>query len=316
MVEMAAATGADAIKLQTYTPDTLTIDSDLPDFRIDGGPWAERTLYDLYSEAQTPFEWHKALFEKARSLDVMIFSTPFDESAIDLLETLDAPCYKIASFEAIDLPLIARAARTNKPLIISTGLAGVGEIEEAVATARKNGCGGVALLHCTSAYPARMADANLRTIPNMAETFGAPVGLSDHTLGVTASVAAIALGGCIIEKHFTPSREDGGPDAAFSLEPDEFEDLVASCNAAFDALGRVNYALLDAEKGNLRFRRSLYVVEDVAKGEPITPRNVRSIRPGFGLAPKYREKVMGARAVRDLRRGEALTWAMLNGASP
>lgn len=316
MIELAALTGADAIKLQTYTPDTLTIDSDLPDFRIESGPWQGRTLYDLYSEAQTPFEWHQALFEKARALGMTIFSTPFDESAVDLLEGLEAPCYKIASFEAIDLPLIARAAATNKPLIISTGLAGVAEIAEAVQVARSNGTGGVALLHCTSAYPARFSDANLRTIANMADTFGVPTGLSDHTPGIAAAVASIALGCSIVEKHFTPSRADGGPDAPFSLEPGEFKALVDACRAAHEAIGSVNYAVLDAEKANLRFRRSLYVVAPVSKGELITPGNVRSIRPGFGLAPKYRDKVLGSRATRDLSPGEALCWTMLEGVSP
>jgi N-acetylneuraminate synthase len=313
MIEMAAETGADAIKIQTYTADTLTIDSDRPDFLIQGGLWDGRTLYDLYQEAQTPFEWHKALFDKAKEVGVMLFSTPFDETAVDLLEELDAPCYKIASFEVIDLPLIARAARTGKPLIISTGLAGLGEIEEAVATARANGNGGVALLHCTSAYPAPMEDANLQTIPHLSQTFQVPSGLSDHTPGSTAPIAAIALGASIIEKHFTPARSDGGPDAAFSLEPDEFRHLVESCRAAAKAVGEVEYKLLDSERANFKFRRSIYVVKDVAEGEKLTKDNIRSIRPGFGLPPKYFDSVIGATATRKLSRGEALDWSMVKG---
>lgn len=313
MIEVAAKTGADAIKLQTYTADTLTIDSDRPDFKIKGGPWGGRTLYDLYKEAHTPFEWHEALFAKARDLGIIIFSTPFDETAVDLLQGLDAPLYKIASFEVIDLPLIARVAKTNKPMIISTGLANLGEIEEAVATARKHGNGGVALLHCTSAYPAPLEDSNLRTISHLAQAFNVPAGLSDHTPGITAPIASIALGGCIIEKHFTLARSDGGPDAAFSLEPDEFRALVDGCKAAHQTIGTVSYDLLGSERGNFTFRRSIYVVADVRKGEPFTRDNVRSIRPGFGLPPKYLETVVGGRATRDVIRGEPLSWSMVEG---
>jgi len=311
LVDAAAATGADAIKIQTYTPDILTLDHDGPDFRIGGGLWDGRSLYDLYGEAHTPYEWHAALFARARAHDVPIFSTPFDETAVDLLESLDAPAYKIASFEAVDLPLIARVARTGKPMIISTGLASLAEIGEAVATARDNGCGGLALLHCTSAYPAPIEDADVRTVPDLAARFGCIGGLSDHTPGTAVSVAAAALGACVIEKHFTLARADGGPDAAFSLEPAEFSVLVRDCKAAWRALGRVRHDRAGSESANATFRRSLYVVADLPAGAPVTPEHVRSIRLGFGLAPKHLPEVLGRRAARDLKRGERLAWDML-----
>jgi N-acetylneuraminate synthase len=311
MIDAAADTGADAIKLQTYTPDTITIASDRPDFRIEGGPWGGRTLHDLYGEAHTPYEWHEALFKRARERGVPIFSTPFDETAVDLLESLDAPAYKIASFEAVDLGLIARVARLKKPMIISTGLANFAEIGEAVRTARQNGCDQLVLLHCVSAYPAPIEDANVRTVPHLAETFGCVGGLSDHTPGSAASVAAIALGGSVIEKHFTLARSDGGPDAEFSLEPAEFTALVRDCKAAWSALGRVHYDLKGSERANAQFRRSLYVVRDVRAGQPITSEHVRSIRPGFGLAPKHLDEILGRVAARDLQRGEALAWDMV-----
>jgi len=311
MLEAAAATGADAIKIQTYTPDTITLDHDSPDFRIEGGLWDGRTLYDLYGEAQTPYEWHAALFAKAKQLGVILFSTPFDETAIDLLEGLDAPAYKIASFEVIDLPLIASVARRGKPMIISTGMANLAEIGDAVDTALKHGAPGVALLHCVSAYPAPMDEANVRTVPDLAERFGVISGLSDHTPGSAASVAAVALGACVIEKHFTLARSDGGPDAAFSLEPSEFTALTRDCKDAWRALGKVGYDLLGSEQGNISFRRSLYVVSDVAEGEIITTAHVRSIRPGFGLAPRHLDEVLGKVAKRDLARGEAFSWDMI-----
>jgi len=311
MLEAAAATGADAIKIQTYTPDTITLDHDSPDFRIEGGLWDGRTLYDLYGEAQTPYEWHAALFAKAKQLGVILFSTPFDETAIDLLEGLDAPAYKIASFEVIDLPLIASVARRGKPMIISTGMANLAEIGDAVDTALKHGAPGVALLHCVSAYPAPMDEANVRTVPDLAERFGVISGLSDHTPGSAASVAAVALGACVIEKHFTLARSDGGPDAAFSLEPSEFTALTRDCKDAWRALGKVGYDLLGSEQGNISFRRSLYVVADVAKGEVLTTAHVRSIRPGFGLAPRHLDEVLGKVAKRDLARGEAFSWDMI-----
>lgn len=311
LVDQAAATGCDAIKLQTYTADTITIASDRPDFRITGGPWDGRTLHDLYGEAHTPYDWHAALFERARSRGVTIFSTPFDETAIELLERLGAPAYKIASFEAVDLPLIAEVARLKKPMIISTGLASLDEIGAAVEAARVNGCNQLILLHCISAYPAPVEDANVRTVPDLAERFDCVSGLSDHTLGSAAAVASIALGGSVIEKHFTLRRDDGGPDAGFSLEPNEFADLVRNCRDAWAALGRVHYDVKGSEQANAAFRRSLYVVADVAAGETIEARHVRSIRPGYGLAPADISAVLGRPASRNLQRGEALSWDMI-----
>jgi len=311
MIDAAAETGCDAIKIQTYTADTITLDVDRPEFRIAGGPWDGRSLYDLYREAQTPYEWHPALFARARDRGVILFSSPFDETAVDLLDELGAPAFKIASFEAVDLPLIRRAAATSKPLIISTGMANLAEIEQAKAAALDAGADGVVLLHCVSSYPAALEDANVRTVADMAQRFACPVGLSDHTPGSAAAVAAVALGASMIEKHFTLARADGGPDAAFSLEPDEFSALVSDCKAAWRALGRAHYDLLGSERGNLAFRRSLYVAADVKAGEPLTARNVRSIRPGLGLAPAELDQVLGRAAVRDLKRGEPLAWDMV-----
>lgn len=307
-IEAAAETGADAIKIQTYTADSLTIDCDRPEFQIKGGLWDSYSLHSLYQEASTPYEWHPALFKCARELGVTIFSTPFDESAVELLAGLGAPAYKIASFEAVDLPLVALVAREGKPMIISTGMASLGEIQEAVATSRSNGADGIALLHCVSSYPAPVEDSNIRTVPHLAEAFGVVSGLSDHTPGVAVAVASVALGGCVVEKHFTLSRADGGFDAAFSLEPNEFRQLVADCRDAWKALGRVHYDLEGSEKASLVFRRSLYVVADVAAGEKLTERNVRSIRPGNGLSPKHIGNVIGRRAARDLKRGRPLAW--------
>lgn len=312
MVDAAAATGADAIKIQTYTPDTLTINMDTPEFRVQGGLWGGRTLYDLYNEAYTPYEWHQPLFERARKLGVTMFSTPFDETAVDLLAALDAPAYKIASFEVVDLPLIALAANRKKPLIISTGMANIGEIQEAIATARAAGADGVALLHCVSSYPAPIEDANVATIPHLGQAFDCVAGLSDHTLGSAAAVTAVALGSAIVEKHFTLSRAEGGPDAAFSLEPDEFKQLVDDCKNAWRAIGRVNYDPVGSERGSLVFRRSLYAVRPIAKGETISHHNIRSIRPGFGLPPKHLPQVIGRAAARDIAYGEALSWEMID----
>lgn len=314
MIDAAAATGCDAIKIQTYTADTITMDVDRPEFRIHGGLWDGRSLYELYQEAQTPYEWHPALFERARARGVILFSSPFDETAVDLLAGLDAPAYKIASFEAIDLPLIAYAARHGKPLIISTGMANLAEIEAARDTALAAGAGGVILLHCVSSYPASFADANLRTIPDMAARFDCPIGLSDHTPGTAAAVAAVALGACVIEKHFTLARSDGGPDAAFSLEPVEFQALVGDARSAWESLGHAQYDLLGSERANAQFRRSIYVAADVKAGAAITASDVRSIRPGLGLAPGHRDAVIGRIAARDLKRGEPMSWDMLEGA--
>jgi pseudaminic acid synthase len=311
LMEAAAATGADAIKIQSYTPDTITIDHDGPGFRIEGGLWDGRTLYDLYGEAQTPFEWHEALFARARELRVTLFSTPFDESAVDLLEELGAPAYKIASFEAIDLPLVAYVASKRKPMIISTGMANLDEIGEAVRTARENGCDQIVLLHCVSSYPAPDDQSNVRTVPDLAERFGVVSGLSDHTAGSAVAVASIALGGSVVEKHFTLARSDGGPDAAFSLEPDEFRTLVEDCKRAWRSLGHPTYDLQGCEQGSVAFRRSVYVVRDVRAGEELTRENVRSIRPGYGLPPKHLPEVLGRRASRDLKRGEPLAWDAL-----
>lgn len=311
LIEAAAATGCDAIKIQTYTPDTITINCDGPGFVIDGGLWTGRTLYDLYKEAHTPFEWHEAMFAKAASCGVTMLSTPFDHTAVDLLESLEAPAYKIASFEIVDLQLIARTASTGKPLIISTGLANLSEIAAAVRTARENGCSEIVLLHCISSYPAPTEQSNIRTIPHLAEAFGVVSGLSDHTLGTATSVASIALGGSVIEKHFTLARADGGPDAAFSLEPEEFRRLCRDCHDAWLSLGEVGYDLKSAEKNSIVFRRSLYAVAPIAKGNIFTSSNVRSIRPGYGLSPAALPDILGRTARRDIGYGEPLAWELI-----
>jgi len=316
IIEAAAAAGADAIKLQTYRPDTITLDCDRPDFRISEGTWAGRRLFDLYAEAHTPWEWHAPLFACARRAGVTIFSTPFDETAVDLLESLDAPAYKVASFEIVDLPLIERIARTGKPMILSTGMAGPDEIAEAMRAARAGGCATPIVLHCISGYPTPIGETNLRTIGDLAERFDAVVGLSDHTLGITAATVAVALGASVIEKHVTMRRADGGPDAAFSLEPAELQQLVAGCRDAFAALGRPTYALQASERTNRRFRRSLYAVADIAPGELLTAANVRSIRPGFGLPPKHLGALLGRTAARPIARGDALDWSMVDGGRP
>ena len=311
IIEMAKSCGADAIKIQTYTADTMTIDCDKEDFQIHGGLWDGYNLYRLYEWAQTPYEWHKPMFDHARKIGITLFSTPFDETAVDLLKDLNAPAYKIASFEAIDLPLIEYVARTGKPMIISTGMANLEEITEAVETARQAGCSDLVLLHCISSYPAPVEQSNLLTIPDLAERFDAISGLSDHTLGTTVSVASVALGACVIEKHVTLSREEKGPDSEFSLEPHELETLCRDTKDAWLALGKAGYERKAAEEGNVMFRRSLYIVHDLNDGDLLTQDNLRSIRPGFGLAPKCIDALLGKRVSRDVKRGTPVAWEMI-----
>lgn len=311
LIDEAKAAGADAIKLQTYRPDTITIDCDREDFKIKGGLWDGRTLYELYQEAHTPWEWHRPLFDHARKLGISIFSSPFDASAVDLLEDLGAPAYKIASFELVDLPLIRYVAGTRKPMILSTGMANADEIGEAIAAARDGGCQDLAILHCVSGYPAPAEQYNLRTITDMQSRFGVPVGLSDHTIGNVTAIASVAIGACLIEKHFTLDRTGGGPDDSFSLEPEELQVLCRDAKTAWKAMGRISYERAESEKSNIQFRRSIYAVKDIRAGELLTPENIKSIRPGFGLAPKEYNRVIGRTVLRDIARGTPLTWDII-----
>ncbi|WP_419877926.1 pseudaminic acid synthase [Brevibacillus centrosporus] len=314
IVEAAAKAGAHALKIQTYTADTMTIDHEEGEFFIDdpNSLWQGKSLYKLYQEAYTPWEWHKAIFERCNELGMIGFSTPFDESSVDFLESLDVPVYKIASFENIDLPLIRRVARTGKPIIISTGMASIAELDEAVRAAREEGCKHLVLLKCTSTYPASPENTNILTIPHMRELFNVEVGLSDHTMGVGVAVASVALGATVIEKHFTLSRADGGVDSAFSLEPQEFESLVVESERAWQSLGKVRYGPTEKEKNSLVFRRSLYVVEDIKKGETLTKQNLRAIRPGYGLPPKYFDQLLGKKVKRDVKKGTPANWEIFD----
>lgn len=312
IIEEAQKAGADAVKLQTYTADTITLDCDSEEFWIHGGPWDGKGLYQLYQEAHMPWEWHAPLFKHAHKLGITIFSSPFDNTAVDLLESLNAPAYKIASFEAIDLPLIKYVATTGKPMIISTGMANAEEIQEAIDAAREGGCKELAILHCVSGYPAPAEDYNLRTLPDMMQRFGLVTGLSDHTLDNTTAITSIALGASIIEKHFTLDRSGGGPDDSFSLEPNELAALCHDSKIASAALGRVNYDRKPSEKNNLKFRRSLYFVKDMAAGEIITKDSIRSVRPGFGLPPKYFEQLIGKRVVKKIKAQTATSFDLID----
>lgn len=311
IIEEAKKAGADAIKLQTYTADTITLNCDSEEFQIHGGLWDGKTLYQLYQEAHMPWEWHKPLFEHARQHEITIFSSPFDNTAVDLLEDLNAPAYKIASFEAVDLPLIKYVASTGKPMIISTGMADAEEIQEAIDAAREGGCKELAILHCVSGYPAPAEDYNLRTIPDMMQRFGLVTGLSDHTLDNTTAIASVVLGASIIEKHFTLDRNGGGPDDSFSLEPAELAALCRDSKTAWAALGQVDYGRKSSEQGNVKFRRSLYFVKDLNSGEVITADAVRSVRPGFGLPPSKLAELIGNRAARDITANTAANLNLL-----
>ena len=310
IVDAAADAGVDAVKIQTYTADTMTIDIDTGEFFISDKDslWKGETLYHLYEKAHTPWEWHKAIFERCKERGIMGFSTPFDDTSVDFLEDLGVPCYKIASFENVDLPLIRKVARTGKPIIASTGMTSVAELSDLVQTVRENGCTDLTLLKCTSSYPASPEGTNLRTIPHMRELFGCAVGLSDHTLGIGAAVASVALGAAVIEKHFTLSRAEGGVDAAFSLEPAEMAQLVRECRTAALALGAVSYERAEQEQKSLQFRRSLYVVEDMKAGDVFTEKNLRRIRPGMGISPKYYDALLGRCVKCDVKRGTPVSW--------
>jgi pseudaminic acid synthase len=307
IIDMAKLSGADCVKLQTYTPDTLTIDSVLPDFQLTEGLWAGQSLYDLYKGAFMPWEWHQPLFNYAKKVGITIFSSPFDNTAVDLLEDLNTPAYKIASFEAVDLPLIKYVAQTGKPMIISTGMADAKEIHEAIEAAQEGGCEELAILHCVSAYPALASDYNLRTLADMRQKFGLVIGLSDHTIDNTTAITSVALGASIIEKHVTLDRNGSGPDDSFSLEEEGLKELCIGARIAWESLGSVDYGLKSGEQANVKFRRSLYFVKDIKEGEVITAEHVKSIRPGYGLAPKFYEQVLGKTAKFDIVRGTPVT---------
>ena len=306
IIEAANQSGVDALKIQTYTAETMTIDCDRADFIIDdkNSLWYGEKLYDLYKKASTPYEWHKPIFDKCKELGIVCFSTPFDLTAVDFLEELNCPIYKIASFENGDIPLLKRVAKTKKPVVISLGMLGLDEIKEAIDTLKNNGCDDITILKCTSSYPASVENSNLLTLLDLQKHFpDCKVGLSDHTLGIGAAIASVALGASVIEKHFTLSRADGGVDSEFSMEPAEMKQLVAECKNAYKALGKINYELSESEQKSLKFRRSLYVIKDIKKGEKFTSENIRSIRPGFGLHPRYYEEILGKTATKDLKFG-------------
>jgi N-acetylneuraminate synthase len=313
IVEAAAKAGAHGLKIQTYTPDTMTLDLNEREFHINDPDslWAGKSLYELYDEAYTPWEWHKPIFDRARLLGIIPFSTPFDDTAVDFLENLNVPCYKIASFENTDLPLIRRVAATGKPLIISTGMATIAELDETVRAARESGCRDLVLLKCTSTYPTTADNTNIMTIPHMRELFDCEVGLSDHTMGVGVSVASIALGATVIEKHFTLNRANGGVDSAFSMEPAEMAQLVTETEQAWQALGKITYGTTQSEEKSRIFRRSLYITKDLKAGDVLTRENVRAIRPGHGLAPKYFDIILGKKVVKDIKKGCPLSWDLL-----
>jgi len=313
IVEAAAQAGVHAVKLQTYTAETMTLDLDSKEFFISDPDnlWKGNSLYKLYQQAYTPWEWHKPIFDRCRELGLIAFSTPFDDTAVDFLESLDVPCYKIASVENTDLPLIRKVAATGKPMIISTGMATIADLDETVRTAREHGCRDIILLKCTSSYPASPEDSNLITIPHMRELFDCQVGLSDHTMGLGVALASIALGATFIEKHFTLSRADGGVDSAFSMEPEEMRNLVIESERAWQALGIIHYGAGEKESASLKFRRSLYIAQDMKAGENLTPENLRLIRPGYGLEPKYYDMVLGKPVNRDVKKGNPLSWDII-----
>lgn len=312
IIEEAKLAGADAVKLQTYTPDTITLNSDAEDFQIHGGLWDGKNLYQLYQEAHMPWDWHKPLFDYAAKLGITIFSSPFDNTAVDLLEDLNAPAYKIASFEAVDLPLIKYVASTGKPIIISTGMADLEEIQEAIDAAKDGGCKQLAILHCVSGYPAPAEDYNLKTIPDMIQRFGLVTGLSDHTLDKTTAIASVALGASIIEKHFTLNRSGGGPDDSFSLEPADMAALCKGAKTAWNALGHIDYGQKSSEKSNVKFRRSLYFVKNMKKGDIVSHEAIRSVRPGFGLPPKMLESIIGKKVNKDIVLNSPITIDMFD----